>query len=75
MTLGDTHIYKEHTEKIVSQINRVPLIKPTLRINKEFDIVNSSIDEKIKFIENLASEDIVLDNYHCWPGIKMDMVA
>jgi len=75
MTLGDTHIYKEHLDKINRQINRVPLIKPTLKINKEFDPLNTSIDDKVKFIENLKPEDFILENYNCWPGIKMDMVA
>lgn len=75
MTLGDTHIYKEHLDKIKRQINRVPLIKPTLKINKEFDQLNTSIDDKVKFIENLKPEDFVLENYNCWPGIKMDMIA
>lgn len=75
MTLGDTHLYKEHVEKVIRQINRVPLVKPTLTINKEFDAKNSTIDDKVKFIEKLSSNDFILNNYSYWPGIKLGMIA
>ena len=75
MTLGDTHLYKEHVEKVTRQINRVPLVKPTLQIKKEFDVKNSTIDDKVKFIEDMLFDDFVLDNYNFWPGIKLDMIA
>lgn len=74
MTLGDTHLYEQHIEKIKSQINRVPLIKPTVKINKVFKISDDThIDERIRFIEELVANDIVLENYNYWPGIKLEM--
>ena len=46
-----------------------------MSINKEFDFKNSTIDDKIKFIEELSYDNFILDNYNYWPGIKMDMIA
>jgi dihydrofolate reductase/thymidylate synthase len=75
MTLGDTHLYETHLDKINRQINRAPLIKPTLEIVKQFDPLTSTVEEKIRYLENVTSDDILLKDYNYWPGIKMDMVA
>ncbi|AUF83541.1 thymidylate synthase [Mesoplasma syrphidae] len=56
-TIGDAHIYLNHVEQVKLQLSREP--KPLSKIN----IKNKSIYE-IKF------EDIVLENYQSWPGIK-----
>lgn len=75
MTLGDTHIYDQHTEKIKKHLDRIPLRKPTLKITKEFNPGNATIDDRIKFLENITIDDIKLTDYHHWPGIKMEMIA
>lgn len=75
MTLGDTHLYKQHIREIKKQLDRIPLIKPTLSINAHFDSNITSIDEKISFLETIEPDNIRLNNYHYWPGIKMDMIA
>jgi thymidylate synthase len=75
MTLGDTHLYETHMDKIYQQINRVPLTKPTLEIKKQFDPLTNTVEEKIRYLEEITSDDILLKNYNYWPGIKMDMVA
>ena len=72
MTLGDTHLYNDHIEKIKKQLDRVPLVKPKLEIKKEFQ--GSTIEERIKFIEELTPNDIQLSEYYHWPGIKLEIV-
>lgn len=73
MTLGDTHLYKEHIDQVSKQIDRVPMIKPSVKIDKIFE--GETTEERIKFIEDLVYNDILLENYSHWPGIKMDMVV
>jgi dihydrofolate reductase/thymidylate synthase len=75
MTLGDTHLYKNHIEKVTRQIKRIPLVKPTLELTKEFNVIGTTVEDKIKFIENLSCNDFKLSNYNYWPGIKMKMVV
>jgi thymidylate synthase len=75
LTLGDTHIYEQHIDKVDLQYNRQPLVFPKLDIKGDIDPKSSSTDDKIKFIENLKSEDIVLTDYYYHQPIKMDMIA
>ena len=75
MTLGDTHIYESHIEKLKLQSNRIPMVQPKINIVPQFKIDGSNINDRIKFIENLKYEDIILENYNCYPGIKLDMIA
>jgi thymidylate synthase len=44
-------------------------------ITKEFDHKNKSTEDKLKYLETLTMDDISLENYWYWPGIKMKMVA
>lgn len=64
-TGGDTHIYLNHEEQVLTQINREPFDFPLLKINKE---LNSIID-----IEELQIYDFELCNYHSHSAIKADM--
>lgn len=73
MTLGDTHIYAQHYEKIRTQLKRHPLKFPTLDITPEYN--GDSVDDALEYLENLTFEDFVVSNYHCYPGIKMKMIA
>ena len=75
MTLGDTHIYEQHIDQLKMQIDRIPLKFPKLEINKEFNVKETCINDKLKFMEELIYDDIKLIDYMSYPLIKMDMVA
>lgn len=72
IVLGDAHIYEEHIESLKNQTKRIPYIKPTLEIKKDFNSVKT-IEEKLKFIEELKYEDFTLKNYNHHSYIKMEM--
>jgi thymidylate synthase len=73
ISICDCHIYEEHLEPLNMQMERTPYEFPSIHIKKEIDIDNLSIDEKIKWIENLTFEDFELINYNCYPTIKAIM--
>lgn len=74
ISICDCHIYEEHLEQVKEQLNRESDIyeSPKIFINKQIDI-NISIDEKIKWIEELKFEDFNLENYKYHPTIKAIM--
>jgi len=72
ISICDLHIYEEHLEAVDEQLKREPYNLPKLNIKKDIDI-NLSIDEKIKWIENLAFEDFELIDYNCHPIIRAIM--
>lgn len=60
ISFGDLHIYKNHIDQCVEQLNRDPVkIKPVLILNS-----------KIKDIDDFKAEDINLVNYCPHPHIK-----
>ena len=72
LSLCDCHIYEEHLEAVDIQLKRTPTLFPQIKINKDIDI-NISIDEKIKWIEELKFEDFELINYNPQSTIKAPM--
>jgi len=74
ISICDCHIYEEHLPQVKEQLSRENEIyeSPKIFINKPIDI-NISIDEKIKWIEELKYEDFILENYKCHPTIKAIM--
>ena len=64
MTFGDTHVYQNHIEALQSQLDRIPGLLPTLKINTE-----------IKDIDAITMDDIILQNYVHQGVIKMDMAV
>ena len=72
ISICDLHIYEEHLEAVEEQLKREPYKFPKLNINKDIDI-NLSIDEKIKWIENLVFEDFELIDYNYHPIIRAIM--
>lgn len=70
MTLGDTHIYKEHVNQCLEQIKRIPYRFPTLEITKPFEN-----NMAIEFIEKLDICDFKLNNYRSHSAIKANMIA
>ena len=72
ISICDCHIYDEHIEPLNIQLERKPYEFPSIHIKKEIDN-NLSIDEKIKWIEELQFEDFELINYNHYPTIKAIM--
>lgn len=74
ITTTDAHIYDEHIEAVKSQFNN-PILETNaqLIITSEPPPIDSSIDEKIKWINNLKYEDFFIDNYHSAETIKAPM--
>ena len=74
ISICDVHIYDEHIEPVKIQLNNEIYNAPEVIIKKEIDKnKNLSIDEKIKWIEELKYEDFELINYKCHPSIKAIM--
>jgi dihydrofolate reductase/thymidylate synthase len=66
MTMGDTHIYEEHIEKVQEQLNRIPYKFPNIKI------LNITT---LNDLETLKAEDFILSDYQCHPSIKAWMVV
>lgn len=61
-TLGDTHLYLNHTDQVVEQLSRTPRPLPTLRLNPA-----------VRSVFDFRYEDFTLENYDPWPAIKAPM--
>ncbi len=74
VSICDCHLYEEHLEAVKEQLGNEREIfeSPSVEIIKNIDI-NSSIEEKIKWIEELTYEDFSLKNYKCHNTIKAIM--
>ena len=75
MSLGDAHIYDTHVEQLKIQIKRSPLLFPQLMIDKDFDAVNSTVTDKLKFMESFLLDNIKMVGYASHPMIRMEMSA
>jgi thymidylate synthase len=64
ITLGDAHIYSQHTHELSSQVRRTPYISPKLIITGSVDDISSITADQFKFID-----------YKSHPSVKMEMVA
>ncbi|MBQ8863824.1 MAG: thymidylate synthase [Rikenellaceae bacterium] len=58
-TLGDTHIYLNHTEQVKTQLERTPRALPRMRLNPD-----------VKSIFDFRYEDFTLEDYDPYPIIK-----
>jgi thymidylate synthase len=63
LSICDAHIYEEHVSQINKQLNNDTYELPTVIIKKMAPDITNSIDEKIRWIENLVYEDFELSNY------------
>jgi len=64
---ANTHVYKNHIQDALIQIEREPYEFPTVEIKKEI--------KTIEDIENLKFEDFVLNDYKCHSPIKYEMAV
>ena len=64
---GDTHIYKNHVQAVLSQITRNPFEFPTMIIKKSL--------KSLEDIEKLSLNDFEFQNYQSHPAIKAEMAV
>jgi thymidylate synthase len=62
--LGDAHVYVNHVEPLLQQLEREPRAFPKLRI-----------DPSVTSIDGFAFEHFTVEGYDPWPTIKMDMAV
>jgi thymidylate synthase/dihydrofolate reductase len=67
ITLGDSHIYSEHTEQVKTQISRVPYKFPTLDISDNL--------KTIEDIKSLSIDDFIISNYKSHKIIKGKFIS
>uniref|UniRef100_A0AC35TT17 Thymidylate synthase n=1 Tax=Rhabditophanes sp. KR3021 TaxID=114890 RepID=A0AC35TT17_9BILA len=60
----NAHIYTNHVDALKKQLDRKPFPFPTVKFVGD-----------IKCIDDFTCDNIVLENYQCHPGIKMDMAV
>ena len=73
LSICDAHIYQEHAEQIDKQVSLAPYNLPKLIIKKFPPPIDSSIDEKIIWIESLKYEDFELKDYLSHPALPAIM--
>ena len=73
IVITDAHVYEEHTSAVLEQLNNDILAKPTIQIHKTAPGVETPIEEKIKWIEDLKYEDFEIINYNSANSIKAEM--
>lgn len=64
-TFGDAHVYLNHIDPLMKQLERTPRPFPKLFIN----------NQNVKNIEDFEFDDIELKAYNPYPGIKMEMAV
>jgi thymidylate synthase len=75
LVIGDVHIYEEHVDNVHEQIDRITNRKPYILILRNAPPKEASIDEKLKWLETLKFDDLLLENYIYHPHIKYKMIA
>lgn len=75
LVAGDTHIYEAHMEGANTQVERAILPPPSFNLLREPPPRESSVEEKIAFLESLTLADFEFKNYQSHPTIKMPMIA
>lgn len=73
LVLTDAHIYEEHVDSINIQIQNTILEKPSIKILKKAPDLYLSIEEKLKWIEELTFADFEINNYTSAAAIKAIM--
>lgn len=62
--IGDAHIYLNHQKQVKEQLSRTPMPFPKLEIVKK---------DTIKTIDDFKLDNLMIEEYNCWPRIKAKM--
>ena len=62
--IGDAHVYKNHVDPLLIQLEREPRPFPLL-----------TIEPSVREIDGFKFEHFSVDNYDPWPTIKMEMAV
>ena len=73
ITITDAHIYDEHVEAVRKQLNNNTYDHPRVKISKVPPELCSSVEEKLKWIEELKYEDFIITDYTCANSIMAQM--
>lgn len=73
INMTDPHIYEEHINAVKTQLNNDILNFPQLEIKKQKPSLDSSVDEKLQWINELKYEDFIFHNYTSANSIKAPM--
>lgn len=74
ISIADAHIYEEHKNAVEEQLKRNIIENNVeLEIISEPPSIESTIEEKINWINNLKYNDFILKNYNSHPTIKAIM--
>lgn len=63
IVITDAHIYEEHKEAFYKQRENPIYMSPYLEITKNAPLIDSTIEEKIEWIERLSYNDFKLSDY------------
>ena len=74
ISVCDAHIYEEHIEVVTEQIQRTPKTKPTIKIKQPEKYLETTT-EIIDWLTNVKLEDIVIENYQCYPKLTAPMIS
>lgn len=74
IALTDAHIYEEHVECINTQLKR-EIINCNIKLEIDLEVpnLNSSIEEKLDWINKLEYNNFKITNYECHPALKTIM--
>lgn len=81
LTFGDCHIYKDHKDVILEQLERVPYKFPQLEITKKYvyqlntEDINIWVNSALSYIESLQFTDFNIKGYRSYPTLKGTMFA
>ena len=64
MCLGDTHIYQNHLDQVLTQLKNIPYAFPTVELSKS-----------VKSIFDFSFEDIKINNYESHKAIRAPMAV
>ena len=65
ISIGDAHLYLNHMEQAITQLEREPLGFPTIELTKKINNLNDLID--------ITPKDFILNNYNSHSAIKAQM--
>jgi dihydrofolate reductase / thymidylate synthase len=73
IVITDAHIYEEHKDAVNKQLNNDTQDHPVVKISKSPPQKESTVDEKLQWIEELKYEDFEIINYKSSGSISAQM--